>query len=93
MKVFAIASALAPREQLLPHLSGEVPATLSLYLGGKIEQFWFQEEAGPIFLMEVESVEDARKTLASLPLVSEKLMSYDLKPVGPLMPLGRLLQG
>jgi hypothetical protein len=94
MKVFAIAS-LPPnvtREQLLPHLPKEVPATLQHYLGGKIEQFWFQENKGPIFLMNVASVEEAKAELATLPLVAAKLMTYEFLPVGPLMPLGLLIQ-
>jgi hypothetical protein len=38
----------------------EVPHTLQLYLDGKIEQFWFRPDAGPVFLMNTESVEEAR---------------------------------
>lgn len=93
MKVFAIASAHAPRAEMMKHLPHEVPATLRHYLDGKIEQFWFQENAGPIFLMEVTSIEEAKKTLEELPLVGAKLMSYEFKPVGPLKPLGLLIQG
>jgi hypothetical protein len=93
MKVFAIAKANAPREQMMPHMGSEVPSTLKLYLEGKVEQFWFQEENGPIFLMEVASVEEAQKTLEALPLVAAKLMSYEFKPVVPLKPLGLLMQG
>jgi hypothetical protein len=93
MKVFAIASAkptLTP-EKIQQHMPNEVPATLKLYLEGKVEQFWFREKGGPIFLMNVESVEQARATLDALPLVSDGLMSYDLIPVGPLAPLGMLI--
>lgn len=92
MKVFAIATANAPREHMMPHLASEVPSTLKLYLDGKIEQFWFQEGNGPIFLMDVSSVEEAQKTLEALPLVAAKLMSYEFKPVVPLKPLGLLMQ-
>ncbi|MGV2293191.1 hypothetical protein AAHK20_31095 [Trinickia sp. YCB016] len=94
MKVFAIASAqptLTP-DKLQQHLPHEVPATLKLYLDGKVEQFWFRENAGPIFLMNVESVEQARATLHALPLVADGHMTYELMPVGPLVPLGRLIQ-
>ncbi|QCP53032.1 hypothetical protein FAZ95_28455 [Trinickia violacea] len=94
MKVFAIASAqstLTP-DKLQQHLPHEVPATLQLYLDGKVEQFWFREKAGPIFLMNVESVEQAKATLDALPLVADGLMTYELMPVGPLVPLGRLIQ-
>jgi hypothetical protein len=94
MKVFAIATATAALtpEQLQKHMPQEVPSTLRLYLDGKVEQFWFREKAGPIFLMNVESVEEAQATLNALPLVAEKLMTYEFLPVGPLMPLGLLLQ-
>jgi hypothetical protein len=94
MKVFAIASAqptLTP-EKLQQHMPHEVPATLRLYLEGKVEQFWFREKMGPIFLMNVESVDEAKATLNALPLVADGLMTYDYLPVGPLAPLGRLIQ-
>ena len=73
-------------------MPNEVPATLKLYLDGKVEQFWFREKAGPIFLMNVESVEQAKANLDALPLVADGLMTYELLPVGPLAPLGRLIQ-
>jgi hypothetical protein len=72
-------------------MPAEVPATLKLYLEGKVEQFWFREKSGPIFLLNVESVEQAKAALDTLPLVAANLMRYELLPVGPLVPLGRLL--
>jgi len=95
MKVFAMYSLKAPlspeqRKELMPH---EVPATLKHYLEGKVEQFWFRENAGPIFLMNVESVEEARATLSKLPLMANNLVNLELLPVVPLLPLGLLIQG
>jgi hypothetical protein len=95
MKVFAIASAkptLTP-DQLQKHMPNEVPATLKHYLSGKIEQFWFRAGVGPIFLMNVESIEQAQAELDTLPLVVAGLMTYELMPVTPLSPLGLLIQG
>jgi len=95
MKVFAIAS-FKPNitaDQVRKRLPDEVPATLKLYLEGKIEQFWFREGAGPIFLLDVESVEQAKATLDALPLVAEEFMAYELLPVTTLSPLGLLIQG
>lgn len=69
----------------------EVPAMLKLYLDGKIAQDGFHEKAGPIFLMNVESVEQAKATLDELSLVAANLMTYELMPIGPLAPLGRLI--
>src|SRR5258706_15838990 len=96
MKVFAIASIAKPisdeqRKEILPR---EMPATLKHYLDGKIEQFWSRQDApGVIFLMNVESVEQAKAELDTLPLVAADLMTYELMPVGPLAPLGLLIQG
>ncbi len=94
MKVMAIASVKAQLtpEQLKEHLPHEVPATLKHYLSGEVEQFWFREGAGPIFLMNVESVEAAKASLATLPLVAAGLMDYEVMALQPLMPL-RLLLG
>src|ERR1700761_1284992 len=95
MKVFALYSLKAPLtpEQRKAHMPHEVPATLKLYLEGKIEQFWFRENAGPIFLMNVESVEQAKAALETLPLVAAKLMTYELRPVTTLTPFRLLIQG
>ena len=94
MKVFAIANpttTLTP-DKLQQFMPTEVPATLQHYLDGTVEQFWFREKLGPIFLMNVESVEEAKASLAELPLVANGLMTYDVFPVGPLKPLARLIQ-
>ena len=95
MKVFAIAAAkptLTP-DKLQQYMPAEVPATLQHYLNGTVEQFWFREKSGPIFLMNVESVEQAKASLAELSLVANDLMTYEVFPVTPLSPLGRLIQG
>jgi hypothetical protein len=95
MKVMAIGSLSKPltdeqRRQIMPK---EVPDTLQLYLDGKIEQFWFSQDLpGVIFLMNVDSVEQARATLDALPLTADGLMTFRLLTVGPLIPLGLLLQ-
>jgi len=47
----------------------EVPATLKLYLDGKMEQFWLRDNnKGVIFLMTVDSVEEADALLKAMPL-------------------------
>jgi hypothetical protein len=95
MKVLAVASITKPlspeqRQQIMPN---EVPATLKLYLDGKIEQFWFrQDKPGVIFLMNVESVEEAQAAVEALPLTAGGFATYELMHVGPLAPLGLLIQ-
>jgi len=96
MKVIAIGSIVKPvsdnqRKEIMPK---EVPATLKHYLDGKIEQFWYRQDApGVIFLMNVESVDQAKTEPDTLPLVVGGFVKYDLIPVGPLAPLGLLIQG
>jgi hypothetical protein len=94
MKVMAIGT-LKPltQEQRQKYLPAEVPATLKLYLEGKMEQFWLRdEEAGVIFLMTVESVAEADALLKALPLGQANLLTFDLMPIGPLTPLGMLIK-
>jgi hypothetical protein len=96
MKVLAIGSITKPltpeqRQQVMPN---EVPATLKLYLDGKIELFWYRQDApGVIFLMNAESVEQARSAVNALPLATGGFATYELMQVGPLAPLGLLIQG
>ena len=96
MKVIAIGNAVKPitpetRQQVMPK---EVPATLKLYLDGKIEQFFFrQDKPGVVFIMNVDSVEHAKATIETLPLVTEGFLQYEFMQVGPLAPLGMLIQG
>jgi len=78
---------------LEPHLPQELAATVQLYLQEKIRIFYFRKDrAGVVFIMECESVQEAKEVLAGLPMVQEKLLDFDLIPIGPLMPLGRLLK-
>jgi muconolactone delta-isomerase len=93
MKVMAVGT-LKPlsQEQRQQYLTKEVPATLQLYLDGKIEQFWLREkEVGVIFLMSVDSIDEADKLLRSLPLGQANLLTFELMPIGPLLPLGMLM--
>jgi len=95
MKVIAIGHIgrkLSADEQQ-QHMRTEVVDTLKLYLNGVLEQYWFRtDKPGVVFLMQVESSEDAEKILQALPLVEAGLLTFELLPVGPLLPLGLLLQ-
>jgi hypothetical protein len=81
---------LGERQRYLPK---EVPATLQLYLDGKMEQFWLRDkEEGVIFLMNVDSVDEADRLLKALPLGQDNLLTFDLMPIGPLLLLGMLMK-
>ena len=90
MKVFAIGTLIKPLtpEARRKYRPIEVAATIELYLEGKIEQFWFRENVGPIFLMSVQSVEDAQAATQALPLTADGFVKYECMKVGPLTPLG-----
>ena len=96
MKVFAVGNFIKPitdeqRAQIMPR---EVPDTLRLYLDGVIEQMFFrQDKPGVVFLMNVDSIESAKAITDKMPLVEAGLLQYEYLPVGPLKPLGLLLQG
>ena len=70
----------------------EVPDTLRLYLGGKIDQWYsLQGQNGVVFILNVTSIEEAHTMLEKLPLGQAKLMTFELMPLGPLSPLALLL--
>ena len=80
-------------ELLTPHLPQELAQTVGLYLEEKIRTFYFRKDRpGVIFLLECDSITEAREMLDKLPLVQEGLLDFDLIPIGPLKPLEMLLQ-
>ena len=94
-KVLAIGRLLAPltseqRKAVLPY---EVPDTVTMYLDGKIDQLWSRQDgAGPVFLLNVDTLSEAKKLVASLPLSVAGLMECDFIDLGPLRPLRLLLR-
>ena len=46
-----------------------------------------------VFLMNAESVAEAKATIDALPLAAGGFLAYEFLPVGPLKPLGMLIQG
>jgi hypothetical protein len=95
MKVLAIGSLVKPLsdERRAVILAKEVPHTLQLYLKGAIEQFWFrQDKPGPVFLMDVETIEEAKAIIDAMPLMVDGVAAYEYMQLGPLKPLGMLIQ-
>ena len=95
MKVFAIGSFAKPitDEERQRIMRKEVPDTLKLYLEGRIEQFWFREDKpGVIFLMNTESLDQAKSIIHELPLAANGFLGFEFIPVGPLKPLGLLIR-
>ena len=94
MKVMAIGTLepLTP-EQQKTYMPKEVPATLQLYLDGKMEQFWLRSDGrGVIFLMSTDTVEEAGALLRALPLGHAGILNFELMSIEPLAPLGMLIK-
>ena len=82
-----------PGQAVTALLPQEVRDTVTLYLDGKIEQWWMQQDGGgPVFLMNARTVDEARALTAALPLVKARILEFDFVAVGPLSPLRVLLQ-
>ena len=74
-------------------LPNEVRDTVSLYLDGKIDQWYsLEDRRGVVFILNVTDPAAAHDMLEKLPLGQAHLMSFELIPIGPLNPL-RQLQG
>ena len=93
-KILAIGQFTTPPtpQQIKEIFPKEVPATLKLYLEGKIDQWWVrQSQTGAVFLMNVTSVEEAQALMEELPLGRAGLMKHEFIELGPLTPLHLLL--
>lgn len=85
-------TASATPSVVAPVLQQEVPATLKLYLGGRIDAWYAKtDQTGVVFILDVRTVEEARALLEPLPLGRAGMMTFELIPLGPLRPLGILL--
>ena len=79
-------------QQIMPVMPAEIRATVQLYLDGKIREWYSRGDGkGVIVLLDVTTEDEARAIMETLPLAKEQLMDHEYIPVGPLMPLRRLM--
>ena len=96
-KTTAVLVLLTPRKgvtpaQIMSVIPTEVRATVKLYLGGKIREWYSRGDGkGVIFLVDAKSEDEARAIMETLPLAKEQMMDHEYIPVGPLMPLRALV--
>ena len=80
------------REQIMKIIPSEIRATVTLYLDGKIRQWYSRGDGrGAVFFLDVKTVDEAHAIMDTLPLSKENLMDHEYIPVGPLLPLGSLI--
>ena len=81
-------------QQIVAVMPSEIRATVKLYLEGKIHQWYSRGDArGVVFTLDAKSVEEASAIIDALPLSKHNLMNHEYIPLGPLMPLGGLING
>jgi hypothetical protein len=94
--VFALLTAKpsVKREEVMAVMPAEIRATVRLYLAGKIRAWYARGDGrGAIFLLDVKDLDEAHSMMGGLPLAQANLLDHEFIPVGPLVPLGLLVQG
>src|SRR6266481_9985087 len=82
------------RQQIMNIMPAEIRATVTLYLDGKIRQWYSRGDGrGVILFLDVKTVDEAHAVMDTLPLSKENLMDHEYIPVGPLLPLAGLIGG
>ena len=79
-------------DQIIAVIPAEIRATVTLYLDGKIREWYSRGDGkGVVFLVDAKTEDEARAIMETLPLAKEQLMDDQYIPVGPLMPLRALM--
>ncbi len=67
-----------------PYLKDEARSVWDLYKHNFIREVYFRaDQSSAVLILESESVEEAKKTLAELPLVKKKLICFEFIPLVP----------
>lgn len=87
MKILAIAK-VDPQttlEKIQPHLEAEVKHAWKLYAEGTVREMYGCQDRrlGVVFVLECDGVGEARQVLGELPFVREKLIDFEVIPLGP----------
>lgn len=80
------------REQIMSVMPAEIRATVRLYLDGTVRDWYSRGDGkGVVFILNSRDVAEARAAIDALPLSAENLMDHEFIAIGPLLPLGALL--
>lgn len=80
------------RGEIMAVMPAEIRATVHLYLGGKIREWFARADGrGAVFLLDTVDVDEAQSIMDALPLAQQNLMDHEYIAVGPLFPLRLLL--
>lgn len=93
MKILALERDLVDRPELASPLREEAVRVWELYQAGVIREMYFRaDEPTAVLVLEVQSVDDARRLLDTLPLVAGGHIAFELVPLVPYPGLARLFE-
>jgi hypothetical protein len=76
-----------------PHLKAEAARAWELYQAGIIREMYFRADVSEaVLILECADVNEANAVLATLPLVKEGLITFDVIPLRPYDGLTRLFE-
>jgi len=94
MKILAIEKeidGITPK-LIQPYLEDEARQVWELYKSGIVREIYFgKEDHCAVIILECSSIEEAEEYLSALPLVKEKLISFELKTLLPYDGFERIL--
>jgi hypothetical protein len=93
MKILAIEKQIRGSVQIdcEPFLKAEARRVWELYLQGVIREIYFRQDwPGAVLVLECDSMDHARKAIASLPLMKENLIDFEIIPLHPYPGFARL---
>jgi hypothetical protein len=95
VKILAIEKELpgAAPGSFKPHLKAEATRVWELYRSGVIREFYFDEDRHrAVLILECADATEARAVVASLPLVRERLIDFEILPLSPYTGFERLVE-
>jgi muconolactone delta-isomerase len=93
MKILALEKELpgATAEAFRPHLKAEAYRVWELQQSGALREIYFRaDQHTAVLILECVDVEEARRTLSSLPLVIAGLIEFEIIPLAPYDGFARL---
>ncbi len=93
MKLLALEREIADatEAQFQPHLRAEAARVWELYQAGVLREVYFRaDRPAAVLVLECADAAEARRALASLPLVAAGLIEFELIPLRPYPGLARL---
>jgi muconolactone delta-isomerase len=93
MKILAIEKEILgiSDDAFRPYLEAEAARAWELYQSGIVRELYFRQDwPGAVLVLECSDAEEAEQVLGTLPLVKQRLIAFDIIPLGPYTGFSRL---